>query len=311
MLLFCVFFFQELYHSTELDDQESDFCFGYTKSQRGSNRHTQGGSLQDLAETNKLDESFGRTKKHHHQRHHKNSSVSSRQREGGSLPTNVNYSLSHYMGHDEPGFLREEHKKKLKAMKQDGKKESQYIEEKPGHTVIDIGECDMDETQHLLAHDSLAQTIHDPYDDFGAELKLCHKIPRPRYMSQAKIEISESSNPSGGGVSSAMRSHSHHQSVDKTVSFDLIDNSSKNSVDTTPIQLNLAYPAVKSIVDTKNDARAINQSILTNVPIANTRLIPIQNMMSVGVNFILILFIFFLFVALFFDLFFICSSFYV
>lgn len=150
-------------------------------------------------------------------------------------------------------------------MKYEGKKESQYIEEKPGYTVIDMGESDMDETQHLLAHDSLAQSIHDPYDDYGKEL-LC-KIPRvqphPRYKSQAKIEISETSNlPSMSGVSSAMRSHSHYQSVDKTVSFDLIDNSSKNSVnDATQIQLNSAYAAVKSCIDPKGDVRTMNQSI--------------------------------------------------
>lgn len=179
--------------------------------------------------------------------------------------------------------MREEQKKNLKAMKHEAKKESQYIEEKPGHTVIDIGECDYDETQHLLAHDLLAQSIN-PYDDFnGSEMPV--KIPRvhPHYMSQAKIEISESSNASGSGVASAMRSHAYHQSVDKSVKFGLFDNSSKNSVDTSPIQLNSTYPAVKSCVDVKGDARSTNQTLVTNIgSMGSSKMIQSSNISQVS-----------------------------
>lgn len=80
-----------------------------------------------------------------HQRQKKySSSVSSRQREGGSLPCNVNVSTSLPSANDHP-FLNE-YKKNQKQVK---------IEIKNDDTVIDMG--DDGETMHLLAHDSLAQ----------------------------------------------------------------------------------------------------------------------------------------------------------
>lgn len=121
-------------------------------------------------------------------RYKKYSSVSSRQREGGSLPSNVNVSSSNV-----DSFFHEYNRSTLKTthcklernivssaagsghnaqrstVSVDssvnfsigrGDDQSQQTHEnttKISHTVINIGEDDADETRHLLAHDSLAQ----------------------------------------------------------------------------------------------------------------------------------------------------------
>lgn len=72
----------------------------------------------------------------------KQSSVSSRQREGGSLPSDVNI-VDQFI-----------HDNRKRSMKYDGK--SFGVSSGPQHTVINM-ECDPEEKQHLLAHDSLAQ----------------------------------------------------------------------------------------------------------------------------------------------------------
>lgn len=133
-------------------------------------------------------------------RYKKYSSVSSRQREGGSLPSNVNVSSSNV-----DTFFHEYNRSTLKtthcklernivssaagsghntqrtAVGVDSSinfsighadDQSQSTNEnttKISHTVINIGEDDADETRHLLAHDSLAQVMI-------AQLKL--KLPR-------------------------------------------------------------------------------------------------------------------------------------
>lgn len=123
----------------------------------------------------------GQSRRHHHNSRHqkKYSSVSSRQREGGSLPSNVNNPYCNLSsGYDEPllnEFSRQkvnnEQKYYLAGVQavQDmisgggrGGGSSTYNaqnipEGKISHTVIEIGDTDSDETRHLLAHDSLAQ----------------------------------------------------------------------------------------------------------------------------------------------------------
>lgn len=176
---------QELLHRTEQEDQARDSYLHHrliSRSNRGSSRHhTQGGSLQDLVEAvnNELDGDFlvGSQSKRLHQhssRHKKYSSVSSRQREGGSLPSNVNVSTSY----KEP-FLNEftktqkSHKNERTIVlsgsgggcgiaRQDSqgsgcRDEATTGDSKKSHTVIEIDDDDADEMRHLLAHDSLAQ----------------------------------------------------------------------------------------------------------------------------------------------------------
>ncbi len=138
------------------------------RSVRGSNRHTQGGSLQDLVETVKQDqllESDGsHSRRQHNSRQKKYSSVSTRQREGGSLPSNVN--CNPYEDHFSSDFGKRGIKNE-KAILMSGStgvtrqdcfnREDSQQDGKLGHTVIEIGDGDVDETSHLLAHDSLAQ----------------------------------------------------------------------------------------------------------------------------------------------------------
>lgn len=183
---------QELLHYTEQEDQReqrergSYFRGSTSRSSRGSNRHQihqQGGSLQDLFEAanneQSMDSDFSLTsqsKQHQLGSRHKkiNSSVSSRQREGGSLPSNVNVSTSY----KEP-FLYELNKSHSKQTHKNdrssggpniglGSRQNSIgsgcrddtggsVDAKKTHTVIKIDDDDEDETKHLLAHDSLAQ----------------------------------------------------------------------------------------------------------------------------------------------------------
>lgn len=169
------FFFwsQELLQHAELEDQARADCYinCVSRSNRGSNRHTQGGSLQDLVEAARndrlLDPDFplsGNVRRHqHNSRQKKYSSVSSRQREGGSLPSNVNCNQCPY----EDSFLTEFNKRKNKLDKVHGSSVGtaggldEVAETSPRsavpHTVIEI---EPDETRHLLAHDSLAMVSH-------------------------------------------------------------------------------------------------------------------------------------------------------
>lgn len=124
-------------------------------------------------------------------RYKKYSSVSSRQREGGSLPSNVNVSSSnvdsffHEYNHStlktthcklERNIVSSSaagsgHNSQRSVASVDssvnfnigrGDDQSQQINEntkRNNHTIINIGEEDADETRHLLAHDSLAQVL--------------------------------------------------------------------------------------------------------------------------------------------------------
>lgn len=179
----CLYFsLQELLHRAEQEDQARDRILyrNSLRSNRGDpNRHTHGGSLQDLVEAvnteHLLDGEFslsGLSKRmnQHNSRHKKYSSVSSRQREGGSLPSNVNVSISY----KEP-FLNE-YNKAPKTQKNErnvgasggslgsrqnsvgsGREENAVGEMKRNHTVIEMHDDDVNETRHLIAHDSLAQ----------------------------------------------------------------------------------------------------------------------------------------------------------
>lgn len=145
-------------------------------------------------------------------RYKKYSSVSSRQREGGSLPSNVNVSSSNV-----DSFFHEYNHRTLKTTHcklernlvssaagsghnsqrssasvdssvnfslgrgcgDDQSQQANEITTKVSHTVINIGEDDADETRHLLAHDSLAQVSAScsvfPFA-FGSENNLINNL---------------------------------------------------------------------------------------------------------------------------------------
>lgn len=198
--------------NAELEDQARDCDSNrvLSRSTRGSNRHTQGGSLQDLVETvhqeHLLESDFvGQTRgrHHHNSRQKKYSSVSSRQREGGSLPSNVNVSFNNLCPYEET-FFNEYNRRKVKTDKQlvltgggtgggvggigvsgigcisnDIGTVNNLIREnddtvtrtigsdgKISHTVIEISDHEADETRHLLAHDSLAQVTQTLFSSF-------------------------------------------------------------------------------------------------------------------------------------------------
>uniref|UniRef100_A0A182VZZ8 Uncharacterized protein n=1 Tax=Anopheles minimus TaxID=112268 RepID=A0A182VZZ8_9DIPT len=114
--------FNELLSKTEREDQEQNFSFTSrpVHSKRASARPTQGGSLQDITEATKQE--YGYTEycsgsSLSHKRHgggghggsrskRQISSVSSRQREGGSLPSNVNETTTPSYISEQP-FLNE------------------------------------------------------------------------------------------------------------------------------------------------------------------------------------------------------------
>lgn len=175
---------QELLHHAELEDQAHNDYYSHcvsSMSMMSGSRHPQqhGGSLQDLVDAVRADclldaaeHSSCRGGNRHNSRQKKYSSVSSRQREGGSLPTNVNSKECP----DEQSFLSEFNKRKTKLEKVHGSRSVVASDEadeaaagdggdggggsssvrspSSTHTIIEI---EPDETQHLLAHDSLAQ----------------------------------------------------------------------------------------------------------------------------------------------------------
>lgn len=214
-----------------MEDKEQNFSFTSRaiQTKRASGRPTQGGSLQDLPEASlqeflytefPSDGNRGAFSQNWQRRHQggssgaasvgpgggdratnprqkrTTSSVSSRQREGGSLPSNVNVECSFFndVGHHHTTGTFTKFKKREGGSKSDygtmvltaplmtsagaadlisavaevagstGLKntESQLIDGcgtgvGSGHTVIDMGELESDETQSLLAHDALQQ----------------------------------------------------------------------------------------------------------------------------------------------------------
>ncbi|XP_021711099.1 nuclear pore complex protein DDB_G0274915 isoform X1 [Aedes aegypti] len=335
--------FNELLSKTEMEDKEQNFSFTSRaiQTKRASGRPTQGGSLQDLPEASlqeflytefPSDGNRGAFSQNWQRRHQggssgaasvgpgggdratnprqkrTTSSVSSRQREGGSLPSNVNVECSFFndVGHHHTTGTFTKFKKREGGSKSDygtmvltaplmtsagaadlisavaevagstGLKntESQLIDGcgtgvGSGHTVIDMGELESDETQSLLAHDALQQTLYDSglddYDGSGGDLygsstttiggssttggtgtgcSAMKKIPRcpaTSYTSHVNLEIGE--------PSSTVRPSSVHH-VDKTVSLPLLE--SNKSVDITSIQLGTNYQAVKCFVSSDN-----------------------------------------------------------
>lgn len=200
-------------HKAELEDQKQD-SFYPSRHHRGNSRrhHPHSGSLQDLVDSvsNELDGDYmGSQARRHpqHSRYAKNSSsnVSSRQREGGSLPNNVNSSSCY--PHISPFSLSKypksnsKNSNKIKADPHDYERNSTNHhrntvisesvnvceETQPSipstsalvssaiektHTVINIE--DLEETRHLLAHDSLAQVSFHCVQ--ASDLKFIEKI---------------------------------------------------------------------------------------------------------------------------------------
>lgn len=180
----CLSSTQELLHRTEQEDQQRKLYFNNQLPPRPTldSNHHPGGSLQDLVEAVN-DSDFlisGQNKRHQlNSRHKKNnsSSVSSRQREGGSLPSNVNVSTTcreHFLHeiNKSLSYKGGPHNKTERlsggphvglGSRQNsvgsGCRDDIGTDAKKTHTVIEIDdyECDDDERKHLLAHDSLAQ----------------------------------------------------------------------------------------------------------------------------------------------------------
>lgn len=188
---------QELLHKAELEDQQQDSFFTSRQFRGNNRRHHTGGSLQDLVDSvnneQLLDCDYMGAQARRHQQHSrytKNStSVSSRQREGGSLPNNVNasscYPISSFQLSKYPKSATKSSAKKQQDTVHDYERNApnhQYHHRNPligdsvsysdevqssipstsasitsdkVHTVINID--DPDETRHLLAHDHLAQ----------------------------------------------------------------------------------------------------------------------------------------------------------
>ncbi|XP_055550918.1 homeobox protein 5 isoform X2 [Wyeomyia smithii] len=366
--------FNELLSKTEMEDQEQNFPFTSrpVQSKRASGRPTQGGSLQDLQEASLHDYCYSefpfandcytnlgglgmQTSRRHHgigssgvsygpgggdramnpRQKKYTSSVSSRQREGGSLPSNVNveYPVFNEVGHHHTTGTITKIKKREGGSKSDysamlltapmtsagaaelittvaevaggtgfssGMKntESQLIDGCGGgiggsHTVIDMGELESDETQHLLAHDALQQNLYDSVlDDFegnstdlygstsntgggsttggaGSGCSALKKIPRfptASYTSHAKLEIGE--------PSSTVRPSSVHH-VDKTVSLPMLE--SNKSVDITPIQLGSSYQAVKCIVSSDSSKSDQAKHVMMGISTNNAKYITTQS----------------------------------
>ncbi|KAG4080259.1 hypothetical protein HA402_010751 [Bradysia odoriphaga] len=243
--------FRELLQNVEQEDKlhhnyVSNRFLG--RSVRGSNRHTQGGSLQDLAETDKQDqllESDGiigsHSRRQHNSRQKKYSSVSTRQREGGSLPSNVN--CNPYEDHFSNDFGKRGIKNEKAILmsggttRQDGfnRGEDSQQEGKAGHTVIEMGDGEVDETCHLLAHDSLAR---DPQSsDEGTEMSTMKRLPRlgVNYTGHHYLDLEM--------MNEASR-------IDKTVQFNSLKSGNKPS--DVNIQLNKSYVAVNSCIDSNS-----------------------------------------------------------
>lgn len=137
-----------------------------SRTNRGSGRQTHSGSLQDLFEAVRNDPHLdtdlslsGHARRHHNSRQKKYSSVSTRAREGGSLPSNVNCNQCP----DDESLMTEFNKRKNKLDKVHGsivgtagglKEAGEPVSISVHETVIEI---EQEETRHLLAHDSLAQ----------------------------------------------------------------------------------------------------------------------------------------------------------
>ncbi|XP_055311418.1 putative uncharacterized protein DDB_G0277255 isoform X2 [Sitodiplosis mosellana] len=212
--------FKELLHNAELEDQQKDTFYSSHHFRGNSRRPHTSGSLQDLVNEQLLDSDYmlGPQSRRHQQnsRYTKNSSsVSSRQREGGSLPNNVNsssyypvssFSLSKY----HKANAKSNTKTKLEAHDYErsatnhhrtGEKVS-YCDEiqksvastsasvinanDKKHTIINIE--DPEEARHLLAHDSLAQDTSEKHRDEGTELVQLkkHRLATMNYLTTVK-----------------------------------------------------------------------------------------------------------------------------
>ncbi|KAJ6635666.1 hypothetical protein Bhyg_14252 [Pseudolycoriella hygida] len=257
--------FRELLQNVEQEDKihhNSNRLLG--RPVRGSNRHTQGGSLQDLVETVKLDqllESDGLignlARRQHNSRQKKYSSVSTRQREGGSLPSNVNCNPYEDQFSNDFGKRGVKNEKSILMsgsnvtrpdtcfVRTDDLQQDRTL----GHTIVQIDDGITDDTAHLLAHDSLAQDTHS--SDEGTELNPMKRLPRlatSHYTSHQylNLEMMEASR------------------IDKTVQFNSLKNGSKPT-DMNAIQLNKSYVAVNSCIDSNS------MSGLPLVPGQNTK----------------------------------------
>lgn len=176
---------QELLQNTEREDKARVdhyiHCVQTRVTGRNSKGHTHGGSLQDLVDavqSEHIDINIGgHSRRHHTSRTKKFSSVSTRTREGGSLPTNVNCTAGNNPEHLFPDIPRKI--SQIKSIdknslataivsRQDGNctrsDDIQMIpDDKISHTIIEI---ESDETRHLLAHDSLAQVENTFFSNF-------------------------------------------------------------------------------------------------------------------------------------------------
>ncbi|XP_055715735.1 uncharacterized protein LOC129809720 isoform X2 [Phlebotomus papatasi] len=262
--------FKILLERAEIQEQAQELNYEFKASR------TSGGSLQDLANPADVDffgSSMNHQRKHHNSRQKKystTSSVSSRQREGGSLPSNVNVATNHlYQYESTQPFLNEVKSKRSGGRKVDihpivmyssctsdlvDKRERKLHGETEGGGVLLVSrEAKLrvsDDVQHL-EHDSLAQNHGDPLggDECGNyEKNSLNKIPRASFTSQKNIDLGH-----------------HSTQVDKSVEFSaLTEGCGTKNVDMTPLQLNPSYKSVNSVVNPIIDPSKNVQASLTH-----------------------------------------------
>ncbi|XP_055678916.1 mucin-22 isoform X2 [Lutzomyia longipalpis] len=251
--------FKILLEKAEIQEKTQEMNYEFRASR------TSGGSLQDLANPADVDffgSSMNHQRKHHNSRQKKystTSSVSSRQREGGSLPSNVNVATNHLFQYEptQP-FLSEVKSKRGGSRKVDivMYSTSDMVEKRDrkihGDTadVLLVGRDPKhrvaDDVQHL-DHDSV-QNHGDPLSGDDYEKNSLNKIPRASFTSQKNIDLGH-----------------HSTQVDKGVEFSSLgDGCGTKNVDMTPLQLNPAYKSVNSVVNPSDSAKSSVQASLTH-----------------------------------------------
>ncbi|GAB0096719.1 hypothetical protein DMENIID0001_122710 [Sergentomyia squamirostris] len=265
--------FKILLERAEIQEQAQELNYEFRASRAS------GGSLQDLAnpDVDFFGSSMTHQRKHHNSRQKKystTSSVSSRQREGGSLPSNVNVSTNHLFQYDatQP-FLNEVKNKRSGCRKVDlqpivmyssagsdlvDKRDRKLHADGEGGVLLVSREGklrDTDDGQHL-EHDSLAQNHGDRLGgDDSYEKNALSKIPRASFTSQKNIDLGH-----------------HSTQVDKGVEFSaLADSCAIKNVDMTPVQLNASYKAVNSVVNPSGEpSKNVSASLTHRISVKQT-----------------------------------------
>ncbi|XP_059621297.1 uncharacterized protein LOC132264958 isoform X2 [Phlebotomus argentipes] len=275
--------FKKLLQRAEIQEQALELNYEFKASRQS------GGSLQDLANPADVDffgSSMNHQRKHHNSRQKKYSttSVSSRQREGGSLPSNVNVATNHLLCEATQPFLSEKRggggggggvrkvvpeilplmfsavasdlveKRERKLHGGGGDVETSVV------LVRSDGKIRIsDDVQHH-EHDTLLQN----HGDVGGESydkNSLNKIPRANYTSQKKIDLT-----SGAvGVSAVDTGVEFAQFTGQKVSGIV----GREAIEmTSPLQLNSSYNSVSSVVtpSTADGGKSVQASLTHKIP---------------------------------------------